>query len=93
MSSLLALPFKLIGSLLKPPAQPQAPVAPPQNPAAPDNSAAAAERDNAARTALAEQASAGRRSTIVAGASILDDQKDGDFSPVKRRMASRTLMG
>lgn len=93
MSSLLSLPFKLLGSLFSEPAQPQAPVAPPPQPAAPNNTAAAAERDNAAAAQLAEQAGQGRRSTIVAGASILDDQKNDMFAPAKKRAASRVLMG
>ena len=91
MSSLLSLPQKMYSALTSSPASPGAPVAVPASPV--DNTEAQAERDDAANAALAAQAAAGRRSTIVAGASILDDQKSDLFAPAKRRAASRTLMG
>lgn len=64
----------------------------PVSPAAPDNTAAEAARVKAETDAIAERASAGRRSTIVAGMQIAEDQqRDVGMLSQKKRQAAKDL--
>lgn len=61
----------------------------PASPSAADNEAARAERLNKERAAIAEQKLGGRRSTMVAGMQIAEDEQQ---MRGKKRLASREMV-
>lgn len=76
------------------PKAPPTPAPLPQSPTAADNTEAEAQRLAAERAAVAESKAAGRRSTIVAGMKIADEeqQERGALYASKRR-AAKELVG
>ena len=65
----------------------------PQSPTAPDNTEAERQRADAERAAVAESKAAGRRSTIVAGMAIAEDEQAerGALAKKKRSAAAQEL--